>query len=90
MFTIAGDPQTRYEGVLKDILPTPEKINDAIFYYARFEVPNPKRILRLPDVQVYIQLMDVKILLIIPLAALGEPVGGNRYKVALLRNGETA
>lgn len=30
-FTIAGDPQTRYEGVLKDILPTPEKINDAIF-----------------------------------------------------------
>lgn len=60
-FTIAGDPQTRYEGVLKDILPTPEKINDAIFYYARFEVPNPKRILRLDmTAQVYIQLMDVK------------------------------
>lgn len=38
--------------------------------------------------QVYIQLMDVKNVLIIPLAALGEPVGGNRYKVALLRNGE--
>lgn len=55
-FTIAGDPQTRYEGVLKDILPTPEKINDAIFYYARFEVPNPKRILRLDmTAQVYIQ-----------------------------------
>ncbi|EHC53708.1 Macrolide-specific efflux protein MacA, partial [Salmonella enterica subsp. enterica serovar Hvittingfoss str. A4-620] len=88
-FTIAGDPQTRYEGVLKDILPTPEKINDAIFYYARFEVPNPKRILRLDmTAQVYIQLMDVKNVLIIPLAALGEPVGGNRYKVALLRNGE--
>ncbi|EHE5100745.1 HlyD family efflux transporter periplasmic adaptor subunit [Salmonella enterica] len=88
-FTIAGDPQTRYEGVLKDILPTPEKINDAIFYYARFEVPNPKRILRLDmTAQVYIQLMDVKNVLIIPLAALGEPVGDNRYKVALLRNGE--
>ncbi|WMC39148.1 macrolide transporter subunit MacA [Salmonella enterica subsp. enterica serovar Gallinarum] len=71
-FTIAGDPQTRYEGVLKDILPTPEKINDAIFYYARFEVPNPKRILRLDmTAQVYIQLMDVKNVLIIPLAALG-------------------
>ncbi|EEE5076837.1 macrolide transporter subunit MacA [Salmonella enterica subsp. enterica serovar Thompson] len=88
-FTIAGDPQTRYEGVLKDILPTPEKVNDAIFYYARFEVPNPKRILRLDmTAQVYIQLMDVKNVLIIPFAALGEPVGGNRYKVALLRNGE--
>lgn len=42
-----GDPQTRYEGVLKDILPTPEKVNDAIFYYARFEVPNPQGVLRL-------------------------------------------
>ncbi|MGP8588300.1 HlyD family efflux transporter periplasmic adaptor subunit, partial [Salmonella enterica] len=31
-FTVLGDPQTRYEGVLKDILPTPEKVNDAIFY----------------------------------------------------------
>ncbi len=38
--------------------------------------------------QVYIQLMDV--VLIIPLAALHEPVGGNRYKVALLRNGGSA
>jgi macrolide-specific efflux system membrane fusion protein len=38
-FTVLGDPQTRYEGVLKDILPTPEKVNDAIFYHARFEVP---------------------------------------------------
>ena len=45
-FTVLGDPQTRYEGVLKDILPTPEKVNDAIFYYARFEVPNPKGVLR--------------------------------------------
>ncbi len=46
-FTVLGDPQTRYEGVLKDILPTPEKVNDAIFYYARFEVPNPQGVLRL-------------------------------------------
>ncbi len=44
--------------------------------------------LSLIHIWVYIQLMDVKNVLIIPLAALGEPVGGNRYKVALLRNGE--
>ncbi|WP_058913072.1 macrolide transporter subunit MacA [Entomohabitans teleogrylli] len=89
-FTVLGDPLTRYEGVLKDILPTPEKVNDAIFYHARFEVPNPKGILRLEmTAQVHIQLGGVKDVLVIPLSALGEPVGENRYQVTLLRNGET-
>jgi macrolide-specific efflux system membrane fusion protein len=89
-FTVLGDPQTRYEGVLKDILPTPEKVNDAIFYNARFEVPNPHGVLRLDmTAQVHIQLTGVKDVLTVPLAALGEPVGNNRYKVKVLRNGET-
>jgi len=39
--------------------------------------------------QVHIQLGGVDDVLTIPLAALGEPVGDNRYKVTLLRNGET-
>ncbi|XTZ37072.1 macrolide transporter subunit MacA [Salmonella enterica] len=88
-FTVLGDPTTRYEGELKDILPTPEKVNDAIFYYARFEVPNPQGVLRLDmTAQVHIQLTGIKNVLTIPLAALGEAVGENRYKVKLLRNGE--
>ena len=70
-FTVLGDPLTRYEGVLKDILPTPEKVNDAIFYYARFEVPNPKSVLRLE------------------MTALGDPIGDNRYRITIMRNGET-
>ena len=64
--------------------------DDAIFYYARFEVPNPNGLLRLDmTAQVHIQLTDVKNVLTIPLSALGDPVGDNRYKVKLLRNGET-
>jgi macrolide-specific efflux system membrane fusion protein len=87
---VLGDPQTRYEGVLKDILPTPEKVNDAIFYYARFEVPNPQGVLRLDmTAQVHIQLTGVKNVLTIPLSALGESAGDSRYKVKVLRNGET-
>ncbi|HHL6088079.1 macrolide transporter subunit MacA [Escherichia coli] len=82
-FTVLGDPLTRYEGQIKDVLPTPEKVNDAIFYYARFEVPKDM------TAQVHIQLTDVKNVLTIPLSALGDPVGDNRYKVKLLRNGET-
>lgn len=89
-FTVLGDPLTRYEGKLKDILPTPEKVNDAIFYNARFEVPNPQGVLRLEmTAQVHIQLGGVKDVLTVPLAALGEPIGDNRYKVTVLRTGET-
>ncbi len=88
-FTVLGDPLTRYEGTLKDILPTPEKVNDAIFYYARFEVPNPQGILRLEmTAQVHIQLSEVKNVITIPLSALGEAIGDNRYHVRLLRTGE--
>ncbi|STI18816.1 macrolide-specific efflux protein [Escherichia coli] len=55
-----------------------------------FEVPNPNGLLRLDmTAQVHIQLTDVKNVLTIPLSALGDPVGDNRYKVKLLRNGET-
>jgi macrolide-specific efflux system membrane fusion protein len=88
-FTVLGDPLTRYEGTLKDILPTPEKVNDAIFYYARFEVPNPQGVLRLEmTAQVHIQLSGVTNVLSIPLSALGDATGDNRYNVRLLRNGE--
>lgn len=89
-FTVLGDPLTRYEGTLKDILPTPEKVNDAIFYNARFEVPNPQGVLRLEmTAQVHILLSNKKDILLIPLTALGDTTGDRRYKVTLLRNGET-
>ncbi|HBD0108168.1 TPA: macrolide transporter subunit MacA [Escherichia coli] len=68
----------------------PNILTLADFYYARFEVPNPNGLLRLDmTAQVHIQLTDVKNVLTIPLSALGDPVGDNRYKVKLLRNGET-
>ncbi len=52
--------------------------------------PTPMVLLRLDmTAQVHIQLTDVKNVLTIPLSALGDPVGDNRYKVKLLRNGET-
>lgn len=64
-------------------------MNDAIFYYARFEVPNPQGILRLDmTAQVHIQLAEVKNVITIPLSALGDAVGDNRYHVRLLRTGE--
>ena len=88
-FTVLGDPTRRFDGVLKDIQPTPEKVNNAIFYYARFEVPNPERLLRLQmTAQVHIQLAGVQQALVIPLAALGDQIADNRYHVSVLKQGK--
>lgn len=88
-FTVLGDLITRYEGVLKDIQPTPEKINDAIFYAARFEVPNAHDLLRLDmTALVTIQLDDVSDALVVPLAALGEQIADNRYQLSVMEKDE--
>ncbi|MFI8417758.1 macrolide transporter subunit MacA [Serratia sp. NPDC078593] len=88
-FTVLGDPTKRFDGVLKDIQPTPEKVNNAIFYYARFEVPNPDGLLRLQmTAQVHIQLGGVNQATVIPLAALGEQIADNRYQVAVVVQGK--
>ncbi|ELX8380174.1 macrolide transporter subunit MacA [Providencia vermicola] len=89
-FTVLGAPDKRFSGVLKDILPTPEKINDAIFYYARFEVPNPQHLLKLQmTAQVQIDLESHKDVLLLPLSALGTEVSPQVYDVEIL-NGENA
>lgn len=86
-FHVLGAPEKAFKGQLKDILPTPEKINDAIFYYARFEVPNDQHLLRLQmTAQVKILIEDKKDILRVPLSALGEEVGINEYNVEVLVN----
>lgn len=88
-FTVLGAPDKAFSGKLKDILPTPEKINDAIFYYARFEVPNDQHLLRLQmTAQVKILLENKKDILLVPLSALGEEAGINQYRVEVLIDGK--
>ncbi|AWK41441.1 macrolide transporter subunit MacA [Photorhabdus laumondii subsp. laumondii] len=88
-FTVLGAPDKNFPGVLKDILPTPEKINDAIFFYARFEVANPQQLLRLQmTAQVKIQLDSYRDTLMIPLSALGKQITPTRYEVDILNGGK--
>ncbi|MGG4607903.1 macrolide transporter subunit MacA [Providencia sp. Me31A] len=85
-FTVLGAPDKKFSGKLKDILPTPEKINDAIFYYARFEVPNPQHLLKLQmTAQVKIELDSRKNVLLLPLSALGDEISAQVYEVDLLQ-----
>lgn len=85
-FTVLGAPDKKFSGQLKDILPTPEKINDAIFYYARFEVPNPQHLLKLQmTAQVTIELESRKNVLLLPLSALGNEISPQTYEVDILQ-----
>ncbi|WP_338803173.1 macrolide transporter subunit MacA [Xenorhabdus griffiniae] len=98
-FTILGAPGRQFHSVLKDTLPTPQTENNAIFYYARFEVPNPEHILRLQmTAQVKIALQTLHNVLMIPISALEiasrqytsstQHVLSTQYEVSVLHNGK--
>ncbi|VVE20271.1 efflux transporter periplasmic adaptor subunit [Pandoraea anhela] len=84
-FTILGAPQTRYEGKLRAIQPSPEKINNAIFFNALFDVPNPSSVLR-PDMTAQVSIVSARIsnALTFPSVALGEKRADGRYLVRVL------
>jgi len=46
-FTILGTPQRRWVGKVRLILPTPELINNVVFYDVLFDVANPDRVLKI-------------------------------------------
>ncbi len=99
-FTILGDPDTQYQGVMRAIEPAPESessesssttsstSSSAIYYNGLFDVPNPDHKLRVSmTAQVTIVLGESKQALAIPLSVLGQRLAGNRYEVQVLVNG---
>ncbi len=79
-FNIIGNPDQKFESVLKAIEPAPEQISDtsstdsAIYYVGYIEVPNTDRRFRIDmTAQVYIIIDQAKDTLLIPAAAL-QPV----------------
>ena len=89
-FTTIGDTETRHFGNLRTIQPTPEKgtaekANNAIFYNALFEIPNPQRELW-SDMTVMVSfiLNEAKHVLVMPVLALGEKDKDGRYAVRVL------
>ncbi len=76
-FTTLGQPERRWSGVLRQILPTPEVVNNVVLYNALFEVANPDRILMTQmTAQVFFVLEQAEDALLVPMAALG-PARGN-------------
>jgi len=84
-FTVLGDSR-RWNGKVRQILPTPELINNVVFYDVLFDIPNPERELKIQmTAQVFIVLAEAKSVLRIPVAAIGNAGEGAEIKVRVLK-----
>ena len=70
-FSTLGQPQRRWEGTLRQILPTPEVINNVVLFNALFDVPNPDgNLLPQMSAQVFFVRASAEDVVTIPVAAL--------------------
>lgn len=84
-FTVLGQAK-RWTGKVRQILPTPELINNVVFYDVLFDIPNRERELKIQmTAQVFIVLAQAKGVLLIPAAAVGNAVDGTEIKVKVLK-----
>ncbi len=83
-FTILGD-SLRWTGKIRQVLPTPELINNVVFYDVLFDIPNPKRELKIQmTAQVFIVLAAAKDVLLIPAAVIGNADEGSAINVKVM------
>ncbi|HEX5796019.1 MAG TPA: efflux RND transporter periplasmic adaptor subunit, partial [Geminicoccaceae bacterium] len=76
-FNTLGQPERRWSGTLRQVLPTPEVVNNVVLYNALFDVPNPDQVLMSQmTAQVFFVLERTADTLLAPMAALG-PVTGH-------------
>jgi len=84
-FTVLGDAR-RWRGKIRQVLPTPELINNVVFYDVLFDIPNPGRELKIQmTAQVFIVLAEAKGVLLIPSSAIGNAAEGTEAKVQVLK-----
>lgn len=82
-FNTLGQPERRWVGAVRQILPTPETVNNVILYNVLFDAANPDGALK-PQMsaQVYFQLARVDDALIVPAAALQSAAKAKKPKEA--------
>jgi macrolide-specific efflux system membrane fusion protein len=84
-FTVLGQTK-RWNGKVRQILPTPELINNVVFYDVLFDIENPKRELHIQmTAQVFIVLSSAKDVLLIPTAVVGNATEGSQIQVNVMK-----
>ena len=84
-FTVLGQSR-RWNGKIRQILPTPELISNVVFYDVLFDIPNAEHELNIQmTAQVFIVLAQAKGVLLIPTAAIGNAPEGAQIKVQVVK-----
>jgi macrolide-specific efflux system membrane fusion protein len=88
-FSTLGDPDRHYRGTLRQILPTPEVVNNVILYPAVFDVPNAEgRLMTQMTAQVFFVVARAKDVPMVPASALqGDPEGDQGTVLVLTPDG---
>ncbi len=83
-FTTLGMPERRWYAQVRQVLPTPEVVNDVVLYNVLLDVDNSERLLMTQmTVQVFFLLEQARDVPVAPLAAL-TPLEGKRYRAQVL------
>ena len=87
-FTILGKPGKRWHGKLRQILPTPEIINNVVLYTALFDVANPEnQLMTQMSAQVFFVIASAHNVITVPVSAL-QPVDekSGHYNVTVINS----
>ncbi|MGF1626485.1 MAG: efflux RND transporter periplasmic adaptor subunit [Alphaproteobacteria bacterium] len=86
-FTTLGDPERRWQGSLRQVLPQPTVENNVVLYNALFEVDNDDgRLLPSMTAQVFFVVERAEDAVIVPITAVG-PISDGTARVQVLSNG---
>lgn len=90
-FTTLGSNGRSWEGKLRQVLPTPEVVNNVVLYTALFDVENPKReLLTQMTAQVFFVVAEARDVLTVPTSAVKRRGRGrDRESYVLVDNGGT-
>jgi macrolide-specific efflux system membrane fusion protein len=89
-FSTLGDPDRRYRGTLRQILPTPEVANNVVLYNALFDVPNPEgRLMTQMTAQVFFVTALAENVLAVPASAVQGGEGKEASVLVALPDGST-
>jgi macrolide-specific efflux system membrane fusion protein len=93
-FTTLGSDERRWEGTVRQVLPSPETINDVVLFNVLIDVDNKDRTLMTGmSTQVFFTLGEAKDVVLVPNAALGKRLmdqdkdGAMAYEVIVVENG---
>ncbi len=83
-FTVLGDAR-RWASTVAQVLPTPELINNVVFYDVLFDIANTERILKIQmTAQVFIVLAQAKGVLLMPSGVAGNTAEGGAMKIRVI------